>query len=360
MPMPGISQKIDSIELAYQLYSWRWGYRFLLSLLILSGIKSAFLKNRILSSLSLLILTFVFYIFNYYLSADSMFLQPKKLIMNNISENKIAKDQLVIGIVYNGQAKAYPIQFLAYHHQIRDNIDNKALIITYCSVCRSGRVFEPVIDGRNEEFRLVGMDNFNAMFEDKKTKSWWRQVNGEAIAGSLKGKFLPEFPFMQTTLEKWSKLYPKTMIMQPDEHFLKEYDQLKNYEQGKSKGNLTRRDRESWKAKSWIIGVLSENSAKAYDWNLLQEKEIIYDSFDKKPIVLILSNDKNSFVVLERNDYQKNFSLQSDSIKSGLHAYSFNGKSLLPGEKDLKMIKAYQEYWQSWKTFHPNTIIYKQ
>jgi hypothetical protein len=38
------------------------------------------------------------------------------------------------------------------------------------------------------------MDHFNAMFEDSQTKSWWRQVNGEAIAGPLKGKTLPEIP----------------------------------------------------------------------------------------------------------------------------------------------------------------------
>jgi hypothetical protein len=48
-------------------------------------------------------------------------------------------------------------------------------------------VFSPVVDGRSETFRLVGMDHFNAMFEDASTHSWWRQANGEAIAGPSKG-----------------------------------------------------------------------------------------------------------------------------------------------------------------------------
>jgi hypothetical protein len=66
-------------------------------------------------------------------------------------------------------------------------------MITYCTVCRTGRVFEPVVNGKFEKFRLVGMDHFNAMFEDVTTKSWWRQVTGEAITGKLKGQQLPKY-----------------------------------------------------------------------------------------------------------------------------------------------------------------------
>jgi hypothetical protein len=38
------------------------------------------------------------------------------------------------------------------------------------------------------------MDHFNAMLRDQVTKVWWRQENGEAIAGPLKGHFLDELP----------------------------------------------------------------------------------------------------------------------------------------------------------------------
>ena len=100
--------------------------------------------------------------------------------------------RLVIGVVNNGEAKAYPIRFLGYHHQVQDTVGGKPVIVTYCTVCRTGRVFEPMVNGKPEKFRLVGMDHFNAMFEDATTKSWWRQVNGEAITGKLKGQQLPE------------------------------------------------------------------------------------------------------------------------------------------------------------------------
>ena len=74
-------------------------------------------------------------------------------------------------------------------------------MVSYCTVCRTGRVFAPVIAGRPATFRLVGMDHFNAMLEDQATGSWWRQANGEAITGQLKGTRLPELPSVQLTLK---------------------------------------------------------------------------------------------------------------------------------------------------------------
>jgi len=104
------------------------------------------------------------------------------------------------------------------------------MIITYCTVCRTGRIFQPTVKGHPEKFRLVGMDHFNAMFEDASTGSWWRQVNGEAIAGKLKGEILPEVESFQMTLGKLFELYPNAVVMQSDESSKDNYDSLARYE----------------------------------------------------------------------------------------------------------------------------------
>jgi hypothetical protein len=153
----------------------------------------------------------------------------------------VDSQRLVIGITNNGEAKAYPIRFLGYHHQVQDTIGGKPVIVTYCTVCRTGRVFEPLVDGKQEQFRLVGMDHFNAMFEDNTTKSWWRQVNGEAITGKLKGQKLPEMFSLQTSLAKWLQLNPNSLIMQADSAFIDSYDSTAKYEAGKSKSKLRNR-----------------------------------------------------------------------------------------------------------------------
>jgi hypothetical protein len=354
MPMPG-SQDMNSIDMAYFLYSWRWAFRCIFGFMLILGIKSAFLSSKWLSTLAIITLLGISYETNFDMAADTMFYQPKTVDVKNITDNKVEKERLILGVTHEGQAKAYPIQFLGYHHQVRDTIGNKPIMVTYCTVCRTGRIYEPLVTGKLEDFRLVGMDHFNAMFEDKTTKSWWRQATGEAITGELKGEKLPEFPSMQTTLSKWVELHPNTLVMQPDKNFQVEYDSMQTYEKGRLTGKLTRRDTNSWQNKSWVIGVEMGKISKAYDWNLLQKEHIIYDALDNQPIALILSKDSSSFVVLKRLSFGQRFILLNDTLKSIENKYNFMGISLNSSFPNLTQVNAYQEYWHSWRTFHPNT-----
>lgn len=360
MPMPG-SQRMESIGLAYFLHQWRWGFRALFGVMAMIGLKAAFSGmgwKRWLPALPILVAGFVAYQANFEMAADTMFYQPKHKKLASLSDNKVESRRLVLGVEHGGEAKAYPIQYLGYHHQVVDTIGGKLIIVTYCTVCRTGRVFEPVVNGQTETFRLVGMDHFNAMFEDKTTGTWWRQVSGEAIAGPLTGQALPEFPSMQTSLDKWSSLYPNTLVMQPDETFQEQYDSMSIYEKGKLTGTLTRRDTASWKDKSWVVGVELEKASKAYDWNDLQKRRIVHDEIGGQPILLALSQDSSSFVVLQRMDASQQFTILNDTLQNGALRFNFIGKSLQPDVPDLKRVKAYQEYWHSWQTFHPLTKKY--
>ena len=291
---------------------------------------------------------------NFVMAADHMFYQPQKLLLVNAANNKVDSNRLVIGIVNNGEAKAYPIRFLGYHHQVQDTIGGKPVLVTYCTVCRTGRVFEPTVNGKPEQFRLVGMDHFNAMFEDATTKSWWRQVTGQAITGKLKGKSLPEFFSTQTSLSQWLQLNPNSLIMQADPAFEKSYDTTLKYESGKSKSKLTGTDSLSWKDKSWVIGVKAGKETKAYDWNELKTKRLIADNIGETPILLVLADDNKSFFAFERPDYINAFFLHRDTLLYTKRLFTINGKGI-DTAYSLKPLPAYQEFWHSWRTFNPDT-----
>ena len=354
MPLPG-SQEINSLGLAYFLYSWRWVFRVLFLLAIAGGAKSAFAGRPLIAVLTAIATGVVGYITNYQMAADAMFLQPNRLSFAKGGENRVGPDRLVLGVAYEGGAKAYPIQYLGYHHQVVDQIGGKPIIVTYCTVCRTGRVFEPVVEGKAETFRLVGMDHFNAMLEDQSTKSWWRQATGQAVVGKRKGRSLPEFPSTQTTLQKWLELYPQSLVMQPDEGFQEAYDSLSLYESGKRKGKLTRRDFDSWNDKSWVVGIRVGGEAKAYDWNRLQKQRVVNDRVGKTPVLLVLAQDNNSFIAFSRSKPSLVFSLAKDTLYADGLRFNFLGKSLQDSVPDLQKLPAYQEYWHSWKTFHPQT-----
>ncbi|MFM8744331.1 MAG: DUF3179 domain-containing (seleno)protein, partial [Cytophagales bacterium] len=273
--------------------------------------------------------------------------------------------KIVIGVAINGNAKAYPIEVIGYHHQVRDTIGGEPLMITYCTVCRSGRVYSPTVNQKAEDFRLVGMDHYNAMFEDASTKSWWRQVNGEAIVGPLKGTTLREIPSEQMSLQAWIERFPHTLVMQPDPKYKTQYESLEQFDEGKMEGRLEGRDSLSWKDKSWVVGVPMGLYAKAYDWNDLTRQRVINDVIKGLPVALTLESDSISFhtwvpvvgadtLKFAYSDSLKVLTDQSNS-KWNWKGECTEGKYI--GEK-LKSVQCYQEFWHSWKTFHPNTERY--
>lgn len=356
MPMPG-SQRMNSIDLAYFLYEWRWIFRVFFLVMIVTGFFLSQWKRKSLLLIPVAALIAVAYLANFKMAADHMFYKTKNLVLASAASNKVDSNRLIIGVQINGHAKAYPIQFLGYHHQVMDTIDGRPIMVTYCTVCRSARVYEPIVNGKQEEFRLVGMDHFNAMFEDKTTKSWWRQENGEAITGKLKGYRLPEAYSVQTSLGKWLQLYPSSLIMQEDVSFKDSYDSTFKYENGKSKSNLTGTDSLSWKDKSWVVGIEVGKESKAYDWKRLKKERIIQDKINDVPVLLVLAGDNKSFFAFERYSESERFSLNKDTLITGGEKYRIDGRAI-DADIILHPLPAYQEFWHSWRTFHPNTKTY--
>lgn len=353
LPFPG-SQEMESLGLAYFLYSYRWVFRIIFALLIIYGIRESFRgKIKWLSGLVLILIGVVIYFFNFMMTAESMFSGAGKITTKPKAENKVSEERLVIGIENNGEAKAYPIAIIAYHHQVLDTVGGKPFMITYCDVCHTGRVYEPIVNGKYETFRLVGMDHFNAMFEDVTTKSWWRQATGEAVTGELKGQSLKEFESKQMTIANWFKLYPDGQVMQPVEKFTGMYDLKGNYELGKDISDLTRTDSLSWKHKSWVLGVQVGNLFKTYDWNQLKKETIINDTVGKTGLVLALLSDKQSFVAFER-PVNLIFTIRNDTLFTDSTSYDVLGKNTKDPSKKLHGVKAYQEFWHSWGYFRPD------
>lgn len=366
MPFPG-SQQGETIDLAYFIHVNIFWFRLVGYLIILFPIVQFFTLgtsvSKVLVVTGLVIYGFVYYAFNYRLLADKMFYEPANKKFAYASESKVPLDGLVVGVENNGKAKAYPIEIIGYHHQVRDTVGGQPVMVTYCTVCRTGRVFSPEVDGKTETFRLVGMDHFNAMFEDQSTGSWWRQVSGEAVAGPLKGQQLREIFSEQMTLNAWLALHPASEIMQPDTVFNEAYEGLKGFNKGTIESSLEGRDSLSWKEKSWVVGVKIGNQARAYDWNDLATTRVINDTLSKTPIAILLQNDSATFHVLKRDSLSFSFDpdgdLQDRQTKS---KWTWRGESIegqLKGAS-LPVIQSYQEFWHSWRTFHPQTSQYKK
>lgn len=370
MPFPG-SQYTNTIGIAYFINNNIWWMRILLIIVVILPVLYYLVNGKwwqkILLAISILIYGFVAYAVNFKLLADKMFYQPKEKLFANAQTDTTARTRLVIGVAIGDEAKAYPIEIIGYHHQVKDTVGGEPIMVTYCTVCRTGRVYSPFVNDKYEQFRLVGMDHFNAMFEDATTKSWWRQESGEAITGPLKGTRLKEVASSQMELKDWLALHPNSLVLQPDSNYRAKYDSLKGYDEGTIDGDLEHSDTASWKRKSWIVGVDISNVAKAYDWNELAKKRVIEDSIDRNYLLLTMMPDKKSFFVLNRNVNGQILHFSYDAASNDLTDAETHSQWLLNGScvtgalqgKQLQPVQAYQEFWHSWQTFHRQTSTYK-
>jgi len=367
MPFPG-SQRDETITLAYFLNQNILYFRVAGWLLLLYSLFSTWgtmsVSIKVIIGIFFSVYLFVLILFNFYFLADKMFYQPSHKIFASASDNKVDARKLVVGVSINGESKAYPIEIIGYHHQVRDTVGGKGIMVTYCTVCRTGRVYDPTVDGRNESFRLVGMDHFNAMFEDNDTKSWWRQADGKAIVGKEKGKQLMELPSEQMTLLAWLRLHPDSKVMQPDSAYQLGYEGLQGFDNGTIGSNLEHRDSLSWKDKSWIVGIQIGKKARAYDWNELFRHRVINDTLDGTPILIALQNDSATFHVWERDTLTfslaeaANYLIDSNTVST----WNMDGECVSGSQKGRKLpsVQSYQEFWHSWKTFHPHTTRYQK
>jgi len=361
MPFPG-SQRNNTVDIAY------WISRHIILLRLMMGVLLIIAMMRVWNQgknwekivLSLAVLSYiaVYALFNYRFEADKIFHKPSQasFIPAAASEDKT---KLAIGVVINGEAKAYPIQLIGYHHQVEDIVGNEHIIVTYCTVCRTGRVYSTLVNGHHESFRLVGMDHFNAVFEDETTKSWWQQANGEAIAGPLKGQSLKEIASAQFTIDAWLRQYPNSMVMAPDTLYDERYFKLEDYDRGRMQSNLVKRDFKPWAPKAWVVGIKYQSGSMAYDWTDLVKKRVIQDSLASLPIILAMESDTTSFHVYDRRINGSvlqfnNSTTNNQLIDTGTNSvWNMDGLCIdgpLKGQQ-LTPVQAYNEFWHSWEAF---------
>jgi hypothetical protein len=303
------------------------------------------------------------------LSADVMFRQAAVKKFTGAADTSIQPATLVVGVALEGaggvrQARAYPLQLIGHHHQVRDEVAGQPVMVTYCTVCRTGRVFSPVVEGKAEDFRLVGMDHWNAMFEDAGTGSWWRQASGQAVAGPRQGAWLAEIPSRQMSWQAWLALHPDSTVMEPDPEFAAEYAHLEGYAEGTRGGQLTGRNPESWQDKSWVVGVAAGGAARAFDWNELAKAKVLADRVGEIPVIVLLGADGASFFAYDARPPGGAAPLELEPAEPGKFrdrasgvAWSEQGKALdgPAAGVQLAAVPAYQEFWHSWRTFHPDT-----
>jgi len=371
-PFPA-SQELDAIGLAYFLEQYLPLFRIVGGLLLLgpviNGLVNGDRRRRLAMGTFVVFCITVTFLTGITLNAEKMFSEPTALIFADSASNAVPLDALVIGVEQGGAAKAYPVNYLGYHHKVQDSVGGVPVLVTYCTICRTGRVYNPVIDGVRQTFRLVGARQYNAVIEDQQTKSWWYQATGEAATGPKKGSRLQDLPYEQVTLRSWLEAHPGSLVMQPDKNSSGAYGVLKGYDHARwnEKDSVTGAIK-LWGEGNWVVGIAVGRTARAYEWNDLLRQRVINDMVDGTPVVLALENDTLSFHAWKRTVDGTTLEFAPDSTGRGVidratgSLWNWRGVCVQgpSAGRKLEPIQAYQEYWHAWRRFHPGTSQWKR
>lgn len=123
-------------------------------------------------------------------------------------------DDLILGYESGDEAFAYPINILNVHEMVNDVIADDPVLITYCPLCFSGVVFSREVDGETLTFgNTSALYQSDMVMYDHQTGSYWFQVAGEAVVGTLTGARLKLLPSATMLWGEWKTLHPDTKLL---------------------------------------------------------------------------------------------------------------------------------------------------
>ena len=230
-------------------------------------------------------------------------------------------------------------------------------------------MWESEIEGKKLTFHLAGINNQNFIMRDEETGTWWQQVSGEAMQGTLKGRNLNGVFTDEITFAVWKREHPNGRVLRPDERVSKQYEAA-NWEEEYEKMPVVVPvvTNDKLQPRALIAGIVVNGKAIAYPIDALKQQRLIINTIDTTPIFVVLSDDNKSVRVFDRrvDDRTLEFFVKADAtplqfldVETG-STWDFSGNAIsgqLAG-KQLRKIAVLKDYWFDWKIYHPDTSVY--
>ena len=94
----------------------------------------------------------------------------------------LSEEHEIALIEYEGEIKAYPLDYVIHHHIINDKFGDKIVALTYCAMCRSIIPFDVTDIG---PLFVASFKNANMIVADKETGTFFQQASFDSVIGKL-------------------------------------------------------------------------------------------------------------------------------------------------------------------------------
>lgn len=252
-----------------------------------------------------------------------------KFVTVEEADKWISDNELVLAIIYKGVKRVYPLQILVFHEIVNDNIGGDAILITYCPLCGSGIAYERVIDGVDVEFGTSGkLYNSNLLMYDRKTDTYWTQIDGKAIIGELTGRELKAISIDTVVWRDWKTEHHDSEVLSQNTGFNRNYgrDPYGSYYEDSFLMFPVDNEDNRIHAKTVVFGIEVDGVYKAYQEKDLIEKGVIEDVVNG--VTVRVKRDDSGIVKIN---------------------------NINTGEEIVKE----RDFWFAWYAFHPETELYE-
>ncbi len=124
-------------------------------------------------------------------------------------DRRFDRKDIVLGVTVSDHARAYALRDLFRNNVINDTLVETNVVAVYDERSGLATVFDRAVADRSLTLRQ-GDEPLQMI--DEETNSVWNKLDGEAVAGPLKGERLTMIPSFQLFWFAWSDFYPDTTV----------------------------------------------------------------------------------------------------------------------------------------------------
>ncbi|MSP13284.1 MAG: DUF3179 domain-containing protein [Chloroflexi bacterium] len=355
-------------KLLYRLPLWR-------NLLVASGLSMALLSYRRRPSrggLVVLGVTILQTAMANILRTQNIFVSLSYPPHLAVSEAKLGEQAAVLGLELEDTAYAWPLELVAPHHLINDGVGGRAILASYCPLCRSGMVYDRDVNGQILTFEVAGFGRRNMMMRDRETGTIWQQATGEAVAGPLQGAQLKLMIYEQATWGSWRSDYPQTLVAaEPDPSTRQGFIYLAPYQRmfdlfGRMDVVFPGRSLNDTRlpSRAEVAGITLAGEARAYPLERLHRKHMVNDRLGGQPITVVCEPGGDRVRAFTLPPGVTQLSMAPDGVTlctpENMLRWDRRGRLLAGASQDLEPVAVEREWWMAWSEFHPGATIYQE
>ncbi len=302
-------------------------------------------------------------------------------------------DDIVMGIVINGEPRAYPHNIGWWHEIINDTAGDESVIVTLCPLTGTGMVFNGVADdGERIHLGVSGLlfNNNLIMYDRRDRQSLYPQMIYKAVLGPRQGEELELLPMTECMWGYWKRIHPDTRVIDGNStsYPLNQYTQYpyisgaQDYRMSHSYiifPNMDTSTSALFGAKDLAMGVRFGELVKAYPFQAMHAQDVINDVISEgpiqHPIVVVHYRDAQLAIPFSReiSVNGQSTTLTFEKMDSTLPAYPFLLQDEETGTtwnlkgvgvagthqgRKLTQLPSHNGFWFAWGTFWQNLGIH--